>query len=103
METFLLLVGLALGLTLALRAVEDLMPFHAPAALGRLIAVAVAIVAVWAIDYSVLASLGQEARAAWIDPVVTGVVLVAIGEVVRQLVDGVSARTATHSPKAKAA
>ena len=49
------------------------------------IAVVVAILAAWAIDYSVFRAFGQSLRANWMHPVATGVVLVGAGEFLRAL------------------
>jgi hypothetical protein len=49
------------------------------------VTVGVAILAAWAIDYSVFRAFGQSLRAEWMNPVATGVVLVGAGEFLRAL------------------
>ena len=92
MEAILVLVGLALGLSVVQQVLDELIPFRAPAALTRTVAVAVGAGLAWMLDYSALAAFGQEVRAEWMHPVITGLVLVAIGELVRSFINAVAHR-----------
>jgi hypothetical protein len=83
MYAFLVFVGLALALAVVSRVLDELLPVRAPKALGTTVTVAVAVLGCWAIDYSVFRAFGQELRAAWMHPVVTGLVLVGAGEFLR--------------------
>jgi hypothetical protein len=93
MYAFVVLLGLALALTVVLQVLDELLPFKAPAALTRTVGVALAIGLVWAMDWSVFAAFGQELRADWMHPVVTGLVLVGGGEFVRSMLSAVAHRT----------
>ncbi|HUH06172.1 MAG TPA: hypothetical protein VML96_00055 [Egibacteraceae bacterium] len=92
MYAFLILIALALGLSVVLRALDDLIPFRAPAALTQTIAVAVGAGLAWILGYSAFAAFGQELRAEWMHPVLTGLVLVAVGEFTRSLVSALAHR-----------
>lgn len=93
MDSFLILIALALALTVLHRAATDLVPVHAPAVLTRTLAVALGAGLAWMLDYSVFSAFGQDLRAEWMHPVLTGLVLVAIGEFIRSLVNALSGRT----------
>jgi hypothetical protein len=86
MYAFVVFVGLALALAVVGDVLDELLPVKAPKALGRTVTVAVAILGAWAINYSVFRAFGQPLRAEWMNPVVTGIVLVGAGEFVRALV-----------------
>ena len=92
MYAFLVLVGLALGLYVVMQVLDEIIPFRAPAALTRTVAVAVGAGLAWALDYSVFTAFGQELRSAWMHPVMTGLVLVAIGEFTRSVVNAIAHR-----------
>lgn len=92
MYPFLVLIVLALGLSVLMQTLDELVPFRAPAALTRTVSVVIAAGAVWALDYSVFTAFGQDLRAAWMHPVVTGLVLVATGEFVRAVVRAIAHR-----------
>ncbi len=92
MYAFAILIVLALTLAVVQQTIDEIIPFKAPAALNRTAAVAIAAGFVWAIDYSVFTAFGQTLRADWMHPVLTGMVLVALGEVVRSVIAAVNAR-----------
>ena len=85
MYAFVVFVGLALALAVVSQVLDEILPIKAPRALGTTVTVLVAILGCWAIDYSVFRAFGQELRAEWMNPVVTGVVLVGAGEFLRAL------------------
>ena len=85
MYAFVVFVGLALALAVVAQVLDEILPVKAPKALTTTMTVAVAILGAWAIDYSVFQSFGQELRASWQEPVVTGIVLVGAGEFLRAL------------------
>lgn len=93
MYAFLVLVGLALGLSIVLQVIDELIPFRAPTALTRTIGVVIGAGLAWLLGYSVFSAFGQELRADWMHPVMTGVVLVATGEFVRSIVSAISRRS----------
>lgn len=104
MEAIIIIVGLALGLAYLQRFVDRLVPGRPPALLTGIIAVAVGAGLAWAIDYSVFAAVGQDLRAEWMHPVMTGLVLVAGGEFLRRTVDAVAHREgSTTSPVKRSA
>lgn len=92
MYAFLILIALALGLSVVLRALDDLVPFRAPAALTQTVAIAVGAGLAWILGYSAFAAFGQELRAEWMHPVMTGLVLVAVGEFTRSVVSALAHR-----------
>ena len=92
MYAFVVFLGLALGLTVVMQVVDEVLPFRVPAALSRTIAVVLAAGFAWALDYSVFTAFGQELRSAWMHPVATGLVLVGGGELVRSLVEAIGHR-----------
>lgn len=102
MYAFLVLIGLALSLSVLLQAFDELIPFRAPVALTRTVAVAVGTGLAWLLGYSAFSAFGQDLRAEWMHPVVTGLVLVALGELIRSVVDAIAHRagapTATVEP-----
>ncbi len=93
MYAFVVFLGLALGLTVVMQCLDEVLPLKAPAAVTRTIAVALATGFAWALDYSVFTAFHQDLRAAWMHPVATGLVLVGGGEFVRSLVMAVGHRT----------
>jgi len=93
MYAFLVLVGLALGLSIVLQVIDELIPFRAPTALTRTIGVVIGAGLAWLLGYSVFSAFGQELRADWMHPVMTGVVLVATGEFVRSVVSAIARRS----------
>ena len=92
MYPFLVLIVLALGLSVLMQTLDELLPFRPPAALARTVGVVIAAGAVWALDYSVFTAFGQDLRAGWMHPVVTGLVLVATGELVRAVIRAIAHR-----------
>ena len=92
MYAFVVLVGLALGLFVVQQVLDEVIPFRAPAALTRTLAVVVGAGLSWMLGYSVFTAFGQELRAEWMHPVMTGLVLVAIGEFVRSVVSAIAHR-----------
>jgi hypothetical protein len=93
MYAFVVLVGLALSLSVLLQAVEELVPFRAPVALTRTVAVAIGAGLAWLLGYSAFSAFGQDLRAEWMHPVMTGLALVAIGEFIRSLVNAIARRS----------
>ena len=92
MYEFLVLIGLALGLSVVGQVFDELIPFRAPAALTRTVSVAVGAGLAWMLGYSFFTAFGQELRAEWMHPVMTGLILVAIGEFVRSVVNALAHR-----------
>lgn len=92
MYPFVVFLGLALGLTVVMQVIDELLPLKAPAALTRTIAVVLAALFAWALDYSVFTAFGQDLREQWMHPVVTGLALVGGGEFVRSLVHALGHR-----------
>ena len=83
MYAFVVFVGLALALAVVSEVLAEVLPIKAPKALGTTMTVGIAILGAWAIDYSVFRAFGQDLRASWENPVVTGIVLVGAGEFLR--------------------
>jgi uncharacterized protein (DUF697 family) len=92
MYAFLVLITLALGLTLVQQVINELVPLRSSVALTRVVAVAIGAGLAWMLGYSVFTAFGQELRAEWMHPVVTGLVLVAVGESVRTVVNALAQR-----------
>jgi hypothetical protein len=92
MYAFLVLVGLALGLSVVHQVIDEIVPFRTPAALTRTITVALGAGLAWMLGYSAFGAFGQELRAEWMHPVMTGLVLVAIGEFTRSVVHALAHR-----------
>jgi hypothetical protein len=92
MYAFVVLIGLALGLYVVQQVLDELIPFRTPAALSRTVAVAVGAGVSWMLGYSVFTAFGQELRVEWMHYVMTGLVLVAIGEFVRSVVVAIAHR-----------
>ena len=88
MYAFVVFVGLALALAVVSQVLDEVLPVKAPKALTTTMTVAIAILGCWGIDYSVFTAFGQELRAEWQNPVVTGIVLVGAGEFLRALASG---------------
>ena len=93
MHAFVVFLGLALGLTVVMQVIDEVLPVKAPKALTRTISVALAIGFAWALDYSVFTAYGQSFRESWMQPVMTGLALVGGGEFVRSLVLAISHRS----------
>ena len=85
MYAFVVFMGLALALAVLGEVLDEVLPIKAPKALTTTVTVGIAILAAWAIDYSVFRAFGQPLRAQWMNPVATGVVLVGAGEFLRAL------------------
>jgi hypothetical protein len=83
MYAFVVFAGLALALAVVGEVLNEILPVKAPKALTHSVAVGVAILVSWALDYSVFTAFGQTLRADWMNPVATGVVLVGMGEFIR--------------------
>lgn len=92
MYPFVVFLGLALGLVVVLQVIDEVLPLKAPAALTRTIAVVLAAGFAWALDYSVFTAFGQDFRAEWMHPAVTGLALVGGGEFIRSLVSAIGHR-----------
>lgn len=99
MYAFLVLVGLALCLSVLLQVINELIPFRAPAALTRTIAVVVGAGLAWLLGYSVFSTFGQALRAEWMHPVMTGLVLVATSELVRSVANALAHRSGESPAK----
>jgi hypothetical protein len=93
MYAFLVLVGLALSLSVLLQALGELVPFRAPVALTRTVAVVVGAGLAWLLGYSAFSAFGQELRFEWMHPIMTGLVLVAVGEFARSIVSAIAHRS----------
>lgn len=96
MYAFVVLIGLALGLSVVQQVFDEVIPFRAPA-LTRTLTVALGAGLAWMLGYSVFSAFAQDLRAEWMHPVMTGLVLVAIGEFVRSLIAAIAHR-AGESP-----
>jgi hypothetical protein len=83
MYAFVVFVGLALALAVVAEVLDEVLPVKAPKALNTTLAVGVAILVSWALDWSVFRAFGQPLREAWMNPVATGVVLVGMGAAIR--------------------
>jgi hypothetical protein len=92
MYAFLVLVGLALGLSVVHQVLDEIIPFRAPAALTRTVTVALGAGLAWMLGYSAFTAFGQELREGWMHPVMTGLVLVAMGEFVRSVIAALAHR-----------
>ncbi len=96
MYAFVILVGLALGLGVAMGILDELVPVKAPKALTRTVGAGLAIGAAWALDYSVFTAFNQPLRETWMHHVATGVVLIGVADVVREVtsyISGLSRKT----------
>src|SRR4051812_49544370 len=105
MYAFVVFVGLALALAVTWEVLDEILPVKAPKALTTTATVAVAILAAWALDYSVFRAFGQDLRQEWMNPVATGVVLVGAGEFLRAIASnfGLSISLGGHRDRAKTA
>ncbi len=92
MYAFVVLVGLALGLYVVSQVLDEIVPFRTPAALTRTVSVAIGAGLSWMLGYSVFGAFGQELRAEWMHPLMTGLVLVAVGEFVRSVIAALAHR-----------
>ena len=88
MYHLLILIALALALSVIGDIVNEIVPVKTPKALTHTLTAGIAMLIAWGLDYSVFTSFGQSVRYDWMNPVFTGVVLVAVGQFVRQLVGG---------------
>jgi hypothetical protein len=93
MYAFVVFLGLALGLTVVMQVIDEVLPVKTPKSLTRTISVALAAGFAWMLDYSVFTAFGQNFRAEWMHPVMTGLALVGGGEFVRSLVVALSHRS----------
>ena len=93
MYAFVVFLGLALGLTVVMQVIDELLPLKVPVALTRTLAVGLAAGFAWVLDYSVFTAFGQELRSTWMHPVATGLALVGGGEFLRSLVHAIGHRT----------
>jgi hypothetical protein len=93
---FVILLGLGLGLGVAMEVIDELVPLKTPKALTRTIFAGIAMLVAWGLDYSVFAAFGQALRETWMHYVATGIVLVAVADLTRELkafVGGVARKT----------
>ena len=90
MYAFVILVGLCLALGTAMGILDELVPVKTPKALSRTVGALLAMGLAWALDYSVFTAFGQELREAWMHHVATGLVLIGVADVVREVVGYVS-------------
>ncbi len=97
MYAFLLLVALALGLSVVRQAFDDLVPVRIPVALSRVVTLAAGAGLAWMLGYSAFAAFGQELRAEWMHPLMTGLLFVAVGEFARSVVDAIGRRSSEPS------
>ena len=93
MYAFVVFLGLALGLTVVMQVIDELLPVKVPQAISRTLGVALAAGFAWMLDYSVFTAFGQDFRAQWMHPVMTGLALVGGGEFIHSLVVAVSHRS----------
>lgn len=102
MYAFVVFVGLALALAVVGEVLDELVPVKAPKALTTTLAVGVAILVSWALDWSVFRAFGQPIRADWMNPVATGIVLVGVGQLLRTIAAnlGISISLGTRSKSA---
>ena len=85
MYAFVILIGLGLGLGVAMGILDELVPVKAPKAITRTVGALIAVGIAWALDYSVFTAFGQDLRETWMHHVATGLVLVGVADVVREL------------------
>jgi hypothetical protein len=97
MDAIIVFIALTLALAVVHQTLNEVLPVRTPAALTRTVAVAIAGLFAYAIDYSVFAAFSQDLRAPWMHPVMTGVVLVATGEFLRTLVAAAAHRAGEPS------
>jgi hypothetical protein len=97
MYAFVVFVGLALALAVVGGVLDEVLPVKAPKALATTLAVGVAILVSWALNWSVFRAFGQPLRSEWMNPVATGVVLVGMGEAIRAFVGNIGLSVAIGS------
>lgn len=100
MYAFVILVGLCLALGTAMGILDELVPVKTPKALARTVGALIAIGLAWALDYSVFTAFGQSVRESWMHPVATGIVLLGVADVVREIhayLSGLSRKTADEA------
>ena len=90
MYAFVILVGLCLALGTAMGILDELVPVKTPKAFTRTVGALLAIGLAYALDYSVFTAFGQGLREAWMHHVATGLVLIGVADVVREVVGYVS-------------
>ncbi|MDQ1688782.1 MAG: hypothetical protein QOK42_1757 [Frankiaceae bacterium] len=88
MYAFVVLVSLSLALAVVGELLDELLPVKVPSALKTTGTVLIAMGVAWGLDYSVFTAFHQDLREQWMNPVATGVVLVAFGELVRAVAGG---------------
>jgi uncharacterized protein (DUF697 family) len=93
MYTFIVLVALALSLSVLQQVLHELIPFRTPVAVTRTIAVAIGAGLSWTLGYSAFSAFGQALPAEWMHPLMTGLALVAVGELVRSVVSAIAHRS----------
>ncbi|HTR69221.1 MAG TPA: hypothetical protein VMH41_03220 [Mycobacteriales bacterium] len=103
MYAFVVFVGLALALAVVGEVLDEVLPVKAPRALTTTLAVGVAILVSWALDYSVFQAFGQTLRAQWMNPVATGVVLVGAGEAIRAILNNLGLTLSIGTNRSKTA
>jgi hypothetical protein len=86
MYAFVVFAGLALALAVVGEVLNEILPVKTPKALTTSVSVGVAVLVSWALNYSVFRAFGQPLRAEWMNPVATGIVLVGMGEFMRQVI-----------------
>jgi hypothetical protein len=86
MYAFVVFAGLALALAVVGEVLNEILPVKTPKALTTSVSVGVAVLVSWALNYSVFRAFGQPLRAEWMNPVATGIVLVGLGEFMRQVI-----------------
>ncbi|HEX3899901.1 MAG TPA: hypothetical protein VHW74_12070 [Mycobacteriales bacterium] len=102
MYAFVVFAGLALALAVVGEVLNEILPVKTPKALTTSVAVGMAILVSWALNYSVFRAFGQPLRADWMNPVATGVVLVGMGEFIRQVISNLGLNISVGS-RSKAA
>ena len=96
MYAFVILVGLCFALGTATGILDELVPVKAPKAVTRSFGALIAMGLAWALDYSVFTAFGTTLRESWMHPVGTGLVLIGVADVVREVsgyIGGLSRKT----------
>ena len=100
MYAFVILIGLGLGLGVAMGILDELVPVKALKALTRTVGALVAMGGAWALNYSGFTAFNPPLRESWMHHVATGLVLVGVADVVREVtayVGGLSRKTADEA------
>ena len=92
MYPFIVFVALALGLTVVMQVISEVLPVRWPAGVTRTLAVLIAAGFSWALNYSIFTAFHQHLRESWMNPIVTGMVLVGGGEFLRSVVGALGHR-----------